>query len=221
MVAVNKHQRGSFGEVVTEAAIVPQSNVNFKARVNAYLWTNVDDDPPIEIEPISVKWSDAGRKLNQAALREIVGLTGTPPMPDNALRDALLQELKNREIIWSLWQGTINQAKSGGAPTSFLTTPLATAIANGCLHPTGGTFTKEDLMIIFHMFGKGSSGNPRPLATITAGDFYYSTETEIAGELARRVNELVYGVTWEGPVKGEHDPKNMVWHRIGFYCGCG
>lgn len=223
-MTVNKNQRGSFGILVTEAAIIPRANSTFKARVNAYQWDHIDDDPPIEIEPVSGKWSASGRKLDKAALREIVGLSGSGSDPDNQLKATLLQEVRNREIIWYLWQDTVNKAKSGSGATAFLNNPLAVAITYGCKKPTNtaASIDLQDLMIIFHMFGDHGNNSHRPVATIdTAQDFFYTTEAEVADELARRVDELVYGVTWEGPVKGEKEGKQMVWHRLGLYCGCG
>ncbi|HEY7067660.1 MAG TPA: hypothetical protein VII06_39755 [Chloroflexota bacterium] len=50
-------------------------------------------------------------------------------------------------------------------------------------------------MTVFHMF------SPRPTDTISS--YWYSTQADVSGELARRVDELVYGITWEGPAKGE------------------
>ena len=221
-MALNQTIRGRFGTTITEATMVAERNVAFRARVNGFQWTHVDDDEPAEA--MMGIWNEPNNpnKLNRDLLWELVGPAGSPTGTNEQLRDHLLRELTNREKIWRLMQEAV-QAMHAGQTTEFMTRPLRVAINAGCITVAGAPIDLFELMRMMHMFGKRDVPEaPRPMDPIVKpDDYFFTTEDEVATEIRRRIRELAAGINWEGNVTGGKEKKKVVWNRYGLYCGCG
>jgi hypothetical protein len=217
---MNQDIRGRVGATITEAAIVERRRIVLEGRAVGFKWSELDQDDPAE-SPVTV-WDDPGNRLNRDLLWEIMGPPGTATGSDETLRDHVLRELRNRTEVWKLMKDAVTAVQAGGT-TPFMTTPVAAAQAAQCKDAAGNLIDLTGLMRILHMFGKPHSPHaPRPMHPITAGDYFYTTEVQVAAEITRRVHELAAGIPWEGHVKGGKEKKKPgVWNRYGMYCGCG
>jgi hypothetical protein len=209
MAEAPEPDRKQWGFAITESGVSRRRGKSFKDKVvKDKKWAELDTDALI-IHPHPVGWNPG--KLTKTKLTTILGLPSTTS--DDELRAWMGQQVAIREIIRDLMHDAASKLQDG-IETAFYKNPLATlqGMKGACHTPetnSDGTCKEplalRDLQTVLHMFNKLNGDD----------DSNFKSQKQVEDEIRRRIrDELANHEPWEKDHAG-------VWHRNGFYCGCG